>query len=84
MVFGALIGLGNARYGLRDYRAAEAAFRRATKYHPGNPDGWNNLAYALVKQGKRAEAIAAAKEAVRLAGASAAPYQATLKEIAGG
>lgn len=81
--FAARMGLGNARYAQGNYRAAEAAFRQAAAQHPGKPDAWNNLAYALVKLGRRAEAIAAAREAVRLAGDAAAPYEATLNEIAG-
>ncbi len=81
--FGALMGLGNARYALAEYSAAEAAFRRATAHAPDKPDAWNNLAYALVRQGRRNEAIGAAREAVRLAGDASEPYQATLKEVAG-
>jgi len=81
---GALMGLGNARYAEGDYRAAEAAFRHAASHHAEAPDPWNNLAYALIKQGRKGEAIAAARKAVHLAGAdSAGPYEATLKEIKG-
>jgi tetratricopeptide (TPR) repeat protein len=79
--FSTLMGLGNVRYAMADYRAAEAAFRRAARRHPGRPDALNNLAYALLKQKRRDEAIVVAREAVRMAGAAAAPYRATLREI---
>ncbi len=81
--YGALMGLGNSRYATTDYRAAETAFRRAAARRPEGPESWNNLAYALLRQGRRAEAIAAAREAIRRAGDAAAPYEATLREIAG-
>lgn len=81
---GGLMGLGNARYAEGDYRAAEAAFRHAASHHAAAPDPWNNLAYALIKQGRKGEALDAARKAVRLAGSdSAGPYEATLKEIKG-
>lgn len=79
--FGTLMGLGNARYAMADYRTAEAAFRHAARHHPERPEPWNNLAYALAEQGRRDEAIAAAREAVRLAGADAESYRATLDEM---
>ena len=80
---GALMGLGNVSYAMGDLDAAEAAFRRAIAAHPEAPAPWNNLAYVLIGLDRRAEAIAAAREAVRLAGDDAAPYRETLDEIAG-
>ncbi len=80
---GALMGLGNVSYAKGDLAAAEAAFRRAIAAHPGAPAPWNNLAYVLLGLDRTNEAIAAAREAVRLAGDEAAPYRETLDEITG-
>ena len=80
---GAFMGLGNTRYGLKDLSGAEDAFRRAIAAHPGEPAPWNNLAYVLDGQGRKAEAIAAARQAVQLAGENAAPYRETLEELLG-
>ncbi len=79
----ALMGLGNARYGAGDMPGAAAAFRRATERHPAAAAAWNNLAHVLAEQGRRDAALAAAREAVRLGGADAATYRATLREIIG-
>ncbi len=79
----ALMGLGNVSYARHDLDAAEAAFRRAIAAHPEAPAPWNNLAYVLIGLDRRGEAIAAAREAVRLGGDDAAPYRETLDEITG-
>lgn len=80
--FAGWIGLGNARYALADYAGAETAWRGAIDADADNPaPAWNNLAYALAAQGRRAEAIAAAEKAVELGGPDAAEYRATLDEI---
>ncbi len=79
----ALMGLGNVSYARHDLDAAEAAFRRAIAAHPEAPAPWNNLAYVLIGLDRRSEAIAAAREAVRLAGDDAARYRETLDEITG-
>ncbi len=81
--FGAHIGLGNARYATGDLPRAEEALREATVQHPDRPAAWNNLAHVLAEQGRRAEALAAAEEAVRLDGGATPAYQATLEEIRG-
>jgi hypothetical protein len=79
--FGGWMGLGNTRYALKDFVAAERAFRKASEADPKAPQAWNNLAYALVGQNRRAEAIAAAERAVALGGDAADPYRATLEEL---
>lgn len=80
--FAAWMGLGNARYALADHAGAEAAWRGAIAAEPENPaPAWNNLAYALIAQGRRQEAIEAAARAVELGGPDEADYQATLDEI---
>jgi tetratricopeptide (TPR) repeat protein len=78
---GALMGLGNVRYAQGDMTAAETAFRRAAESHPTAPAPWNNLAYVLRELGRKADALAAAEQAVALAGDDAEPYRATLREI---
>jgi hypothetical protein len=79
---GAAMGLGNARFTLGDAAGAEAAFRAAVRRHPAETAAWNNLAHALAKQGRRTEAVDAAKRAVALGGAHAAAARATLEELA--
>ena len=49
--------------------------------HPEAPAPWNNLAYALEALGRRDDALAAAREAIRVAGEEAAPYRETLEEL---
>jgi tetratricopeptide (TPR) repeat protein len=78
---GALMGLGNLRYAAEDLPAAERAFRRAIEANPESPAPWNNLAYVLAGQGRTQEALAAAREAIRLAGDDAGPYRETLREL---
>jgi tetratricopeptide (TPR) repeat protein len=77
----ALIGLGNARFAAGQLAGAEAAFRTAVSSYPAEAAAWNNLAHVLAEQGALTEALAAAKRAVDLDGASTPTYQATLKEI---
>ena len=80
----ASIGLGNVAYGAGDLEAAEDAFRSAIRRHPDAAAAWNNLAHVLGEQGRRAEAVAAARRAVRLGGPNAPTYRTTLREVAGG
>lgn len=77
----ARIGQGNAWFALGRFAAAEDAFRAAIVLRPDAPAAWNNLAYALSRQGRREEAVAAARKAVELAGSEDAVYQDTLEEI---
>ncbi len=79
----AQIGFGNARYATGDLDDAEQAFRRATQRHPGAAAAWNNLAHVLGRDGRQSEAVAAARRAVRLAGAESGPYVKTLRELQG-
>jgi tetratricopeptide (TPR) repeat protein len=79
------MALGNARFAVRDYSRAEAAYRRASDLKPHEPQSLNNLAVAVAKQGRRAEAINLADRAIdanrRLGGTRAATYQRTRTEI---
>lgn len=74
------MGLGNTHYALQDYRLAEQAFRAAIDINPVRAEAWNNLAYALLKQGKKAQAIEAVEQAVSLQ-PEGKQYQASRKEI---
>lgn len=79
--YAGLIGLGNARYRLGNDAGAEDAFRRAIDVRPDEPAAWNNLAYALARQQRREDAIAAAQTALRLARGDVDTYRATLTEV---
>jgi tetratricopeptide (TPR) repeat protein len=77
----ARFGEGNARFALGDYAGAEAAYRRALEIDEASAPAWNNLAYALARQGNREAAVEAAESAVRLGGAQRARYEDTLREV---
>jgi hypothetical protein len=77
----ALLGLGNAKYALRDLAGAAAAYRRVAQQHPGFADAWNNLAQALFELGVRDEALAAARRAVAIGGPRLETYRQTLEHI---
>jgi tetratricopeptide (TPR) repeat protein len=79
----AWIGQGNAWFALQRFADAEDAFRAAIALRPDAPAAWNNLAYALSRQGRRDEAMAAARQAVALAGSEDAVYRDTLEEVSG-
>ena len=77
----ALIGLGNSRYALGDLNGAEGAFRRAIEHHPHAAAAYNNLAQVLSEQGRKREAIAAARKAVAIGGPMSQVYDSTLREV---
>lgn len=80
--FAAWMGLGNARYAMKDLAGAEAAWRGAiTADAPNAAPAWNNLAYVLQALGQRQRAIEAATKAVELGGLDDPNYRATLDEI---
>lgn len=74
---------GNNRYAAAEPVTAATAFRRAVQLAPDDPDGWNNLAYALLESGCPRQAVRAARCATALAPA-AAVYRATLADINAG
>jgi len=78
------LGMGNARYALRDLDGAAAAYTRVTVRHPDNADAWNNLAQTLGELGRREEALAAAHRAVALGGPRLDGYRATLEALSRG
>lgn len=80
----ARLGLGNAAYRRHELVLAEAAYRQATIDHPAAAIAWNNLAQTLHQMGRRPEALAAARRAVKIGGAWQGVYAATLAAIEGG
>jgi tetratricopeptide (TPR) repeat protein len=80
---GAQMGLGNMRFAAKDLAGAETAFRAALKHHPKAADAWNNLAYALARQGRREAALSAARKAVAIGGPRVEAYRDTLRELSG-
>ncbi len=79
--FAAMMGLGNSAYALNDLQGSEAAFRRAAETHPENGSALNNLAHVLNALGRKAEARAAARQAVARGGPLKAVFEKTLEEI---
>jgi tetratricopeptide (TPR) repeat protein len=77
----ALMGLGYSYYKLGDLKGAEAAFREASQSHPLSAPAFNNLAHVLLEQGRKQEALAAAKKAVVLGGPLKSESEKTLLEI---
>jgi len=61
------LALGNNVYVRNEYAAAEQAFRQACRVAPHQPEGWNNLAYALLKNGCPQQALQAVHCAIQLA-----------------
>jgi tetratricopeptide (TPR) repeat protein len=82
--FTALMGLGNVWFGDGDMASAELAFRQAIDASPQRAEAWNNLAYVLAAKGRKDDAVAAAREAVRLSPGNESPYRETLQEVSGG
>lgn len=74
-------GLGNTAYDLGDVRQAETAFRKATEVRPESAEAFNNLAQTLMDQGRLAEALQAAQQAVNLGGPFLATARATRDAI---
>ena len=77
----ARIGMGNTAYAQGDVKRAETAYRLATQEHPDSAIAFNNLAQTLADQQRYPEALAAANQAVRLAGPGQAAALDTLEQI---
>ncbi|MBT4196627.1 MAG: PA2778 family cysteine peptidase [Gammaproteobacteria bacterium] len=60
------MGFGNISYALQNYAAAETAFTTAATIKPLKAEAWNNLAYALVKQGKKKMSLNAVNKAIKI------------------
>jgi hypothetical protein len=65
--FRAWMALGNSHYAALEFTQAGTAFRRATRVAPDRPSGWNNLAYALLKNRCPQQALIAVNCAEQLA-----------------
>jgi tetratricopeptide (TPR) repeat protein len=76
----AWMAYGNGLYTSGDYPQAETAFRKATTLAPKDAQGWNNLAYALLKTACPRQARQAAACAASLA-PTVANYRNTVAEI---
>jgi tetratricopeptide (TPR) repeat protein len=79
----ALIGIGNCHYALGELENAEKVLKEAIRYHPKSGPAYNNLAQIFFEQGRKQEALTAAKKAVSLGGPMRSVYQQTLEEIEG-
>lgn len=77
----AYVGLGNALYGLDDLDGAERALREGVRRHSDVAALWNNLAHVLAAQGRRDEALVAARKAVALDPRNEQIYRDTLREL---
>ena len=51
---------------VKDWKAAEASFRRAITLRPGFADAWSELGFALRNQGRYDESLSAYDEALKL------------------
>ena len=77
----AQMGRANALFALNRFDRAEQAYKDIVAGDPTMAEAWNNLAYALYRQGKREEAMRAAERAVAIGGTRAADYADTLKDV---
>lgn len=77
----AMIGLGNALYGLGRSDDALDAFRAAAAAHPSAAAAHNNLAHLYLEKGQPMQALTAARRAVALGGKSKPIYEKTLREV---
>lgn len=75
------LALGNSYFARNDYAAAEHAFRQACRVAPHEPEGWNNLAFALLQNGCPTQALHAAHCAVHSAGEDDSRYRESVDEI---
>ena len=81
----AQIGVGNTAYALGEYVKSESAYKKALELSPEKAEVWNNLAYALVKQGKSTESLDAIEMALQISpdNANYLESQAELRQWAG-
>jgi Flp pilus assembly protein TadD len=75
------VNLGNVQAAKGEWRSAEKSYRRALRDSVTNTDAMNNLAVAMLRQGRgREEARALAERAVAMGGERDSIYRATLAE----
>jgi tetratricopeptide (TPR) repeat protein len=75
------LGAGNTAYALGQLDSALHAYRQLVRLHPEFADAWNNLAQALLDQGRLREASEAIGQAVSLGGGRLPRYLDLQKEI---
>lgn len=75
------VNLGNVQAARGQWRPAEKSFRRALQDSSTNYDAMNNLATALLRRGRPAEALPLAERAAAAGGERDSVYRATLAEI---
>jgi hypothetical protein len=75
------MGLSNSLYAQGELKSAEKVLRMTTDLFPNEGVAFNNLAQVLWEQGKKQEAIKAARHAITLGGPLVKEYQKTLDEI---
>ena len=76
------VNLGNVQAAQGRWRSAEKSYRRALADSATNADAMNNLAVALLRQGRQGpEARALAERAVATGGERDSIYRATLAEV---
>ncbi len=63
----AYMGLGNTAFSLGKYAVSASAYQQLLAISPNTAAAWNNLAYALAKQGKKQSSLAAINNAIQLA-----------------
>jgi hypothetical protein len=80
----AWLGIGTSAYALGAWTVSEAAFRQAAANAQDPSPALNNLALALDAQGRRDEALQAARAAVAAGGPFAATAQSTLADLLNG
>ncbi len=62
----AYMGIGNTAFALGQYSDSVSAYQQLLAISPEAANAWNNLAYALAKQGKKQSSFAAIDNAIRL------------------
>jgi tetratricopeptide (TPR) repeat protein len=75
-----LMGVANAAFAQQDYVRAEALYTQATQLDRQRAEGWNNLAYAQLLQGKLETAISSVNRALEL-DPDNLEYQSSRREI---
>ena len=80
----AQIGIGNTAYALGEFPKSEFAYKKALELSPEKAEVWNNLAYALLKQGKSTESLDAIEMALQISpdNANYLESQAELRQLA--
>ena len=63
----AYMGIGNTAFDLGKYAVSASAYQQLLAISPNAAAAWNNLAYALAKQGKKQSSLAAIDKAIQLA-----------------